>query len=75
MIDLLMQAFPTEDCPIILVPAYGRKYSTDEAILADYEAGKDFKIFQGPYCSKRDFQGKKVNLMYIHENCRMYVEA
>jgi len=29
--------------------AYGRK-----SAIADWEAGKDFKIVGGPYCSKRD---------------------
>lgn len=29
--------------------AYGRKAS-----IADWEAGKDFRIVGGPYCSKRD---------------------
>ena len=29
---------------LLVVPAYGRHYSTDEKALADYETGKDFKI-------------------------------
>ena len=29
--------------------AYGRKAS-----VADWDAGKDFRIVDGPYCSKRD---------------------
>lgn len=39
---------------LILVPAYGRKYSTQAAALADWKEGKDFKIAGGPYCSIRD---------------------
>ncbi len=41
---------------IILVPAYGRKYSTQAQMLEDWEGGKDFKIFRGPYTSIRDLK-------------------
>lgn len=44
---------------MILVPAYGRAYATKEALLADWEAGKDFRIVAGPYCSKRDLAAMK----------------
>ena len=37
-----------------LIPAYGRVYATAEAMLADWNAGKDFQISFGPYCSIRD---------------------
>ena len=40
---------------IILLPAYGRTYETLDKAEADWIAGKDFKIFKGPYCSVRDF--------------------
>ena len=39
---------------LILVPAYGRVYETPKQALADWKAGKDFKIANGPYCSIRD---------------------
>lgn len=39
---------------IMLIPAYGRKYETEAAILKGWQEGKDFKILQGPYCSIRD---------------------
>lgn len=44
---------------ISLVPAYGRKYATRQAIQDDWNAGKDFKIYNAPawvgcYCSIRD---------------------
>lgn len=39
---------------IILVPAYGRKYETLEEVKKDFYEGKDFRIFDGPYCSERD---------------------
>ena len=35
--------------------AYGRKYNTVADALIDWNKGKDFKIYTGPYCSKRDF--------------------
>lgn len=39
---------------LILLPAYGRNYQSPEACKADWEAGKDFLIMDGPYCSVRD---------------------
>ena len=46
---------------IILVPAYGRKYATEEAALADWKKGLDFKIDGGPYCSITDFTQLRAN--------------
>lgn len=40
--------------PTFLLPAYGRKYATIVQALQDWNAGKDFKIYGGPYCSIRD---------------------
>lgn len=39
-----------------LYPAYGRKYRTTSAMLADWMQGKDFRMgyHLGPYCSIRD---------------------
>lgn len=40
---------------LYVIGAYGRNYDTLDAALADWEAGKDFKIAEdGPYLSKRD---------------------
>ena len=39
---------------LILKGAYGRHYATKEQAMADWQAGKDFKIVAGPYCSVRD---------------------
>ena len=41
---------------IVLLPAYGRQYSTLDEAEADWTAGKDFRILKGPYCSIRDAQ-------------------
>ena len=40
--------------PTVLVPAYGRKYATSEAMLKDWTGGKDFRVEGGPYTSIRD---------------------
>lgn len=40
-------------------PAYGRKYNSKEELKADWKAGKDFKILNGPYFSIRDFEAMK----------------
>lgn len=39
---------------IELIPAYGREYKTIDDALVDWEGGKDFQIYNGPYCSIRD---------------------
>lgn len=39
---------------VVLLPAYGKKYACDADMLADWQAGKDFKVFFGHYCSIRD---------------------
>lgn len=42
-----------------LIPAYGRDYKSKKAVLADWEAGKDFKMVpRGSYVSKRDLSEK-----------------
>lgn len=40
--------------PMVLLPAYGRSYSTKEQALKAWNNGADFKIMGGPYCSIRD---------------------
>lgn len=43
-----------------IIPAYGRVYSTTNAAVQDWIAGKDFKIRDGgPYCSIRDSDALK----------------
>lgn len=34
--------------------AYGRQYESAADVLADWHAGKDFRIVGGPYVNKRD---------------------
>jgi hypothetical protein len=40
--------------PMFLLPAYGRSYKTKQEALSAWNSGKDFQIYRGPYCSKRD---------------------
>lgn len=49
-----MNALRMISSPLILTPAYGRTYSTEQELLADWNAGEDFKVKAGPYCSIRD---------------------
>jgi hypothetical protein len=58
----------------VLTPAYGRDYSSQEAIIKDFEAGKDFIFhdpssrYDGKFCSIRDFDnGKIVELRYAKQ--------
>lgn len=53
--------FPT----VVLIPAYGRSYSTKKAVLADWLAGKDFKIEAGPYTSIRDLDALREEYIQI----------
>ena len=41
--------------------AYGRRYATAKAAVADWQAGKDFKIHAGPYTSIRDSEALKAD--------------
>ena len=44
---------------LTIMPAYGRQYKTSEEAKADWNAGKDFKIVNGPYLSIRDINRLK----------------
>lgn len=46
---------------LFIQPAYNRVYKTVESCLADWNAGKDFKIVRGPYLSNRDVALLKQN--------------
>jgi hypothetical protein len=37
-------------------PAYGRTYACQADAMYDWESEKDFKLLEGPYFSKRDFE-------------------
>lgn len=47
---------------VTVAPAYGRTYASELGALADWVAGKDFRIvsvgrWEGKYCSIRDTEG------------------
>lgn len=43
----------------ILLPAYGRPYKSRAETEKDWNDGKDFRIFKGPYCSVRNLESMK----------------
>lgn len=58
---------------IILTPAYGRRYTTEEAALTHWKRGLDFKIAGGPYCSILDIaEMKKQGPVAIRWKPHMY---
>jgi hypothetical protein len=42
-----------------LFPAYGRVYFNVDSAISDWEAGLDWQICRGPYCSNRDVDAIK----------------
>jgi hypothetical protein len=54
--------------PLFLIPAYGRRYRSREAALQDWQAGRDFQILGGPYCSIRDLEAMR------QECARLYIQ-
>ena len=54
--------------PIFVKAAYGRTYPNEEEAKQDWEAGLDFKIVYGPYCSVRDFDKHLDTVICIVEN-------
>lgn len=51
--NALDQTFPNE---LVIVPAYGKLYKTNDEMLDAWKAGKDFQVRKGPYCSIRDMK-------------------
>lgn len=46
---------------LVLLPAYGKQYKDAEECLKDWNAGRDFQICGGPYCSDRDIPSIKAD--------------
>jgi hypothetical protein len=61
-----MNPLSSVSSPIILIGAYGRNYFSENLVLDDWHAGKDFKIVGGPYCSVRD-------IAQLHQLGRVYI--
>ena len=51
-----MKAIRQVTSPMFLLPAYGRRYNSREQAVKDWQGGKDFQIYGGPYCSVRDVE-------------------
>ena len=55
---------------ITLTPAYGRDYKSKKALLADWDAGKDFIIndishlYDGKPANKQDLMGQTIKFRY-----------
>lgn len=67
-----------------LVPAYGRDYKSQAAVLADFNAGKDFKIadisspYDGAYVNKEQIVKngiKRVTIRYKQLRSVMSVDV
>jgi hypothetical protein len=63
---------------LTVVPAYGRDYPSKSAAVADWNAGKDFRIQDigagrddGRYVSKRDIDGSGVTVNIRYKNLTM----
>jgi hypothetical protein len=61
-----MQALNQVTSPLWLIPAYGRTYRSKEAVVKDWQAGKDFLIDGGPYCSIRDLSAMREQFQNIY---------
>lgn len=61
-----MQALNQVTSPLWLIPAYGRVYKSKEAVVKDWQAGKDFLIDGGPYCSIRDLNHMRNQFQNIY---------
>lgn len=61
-----------------VVPAYGRKYKTEQEALRDWNAGKDFLIqdvssmYDGKYISNRD--GERVKIRFNNNQDFVFAE-
>ena len=60
-----MNALDQVSSSITLLPAYGRKYKNKEAALKDWNAGKDFKVAGGSYCSIRDLKHMSASSVWV----------
>lgn len=59
---------------IILQGAYGRTYDTWLQAVTDWERGRDFKIENGPYCSKRDEEAlRNIDVLWFRVRQRFLV--
>lgn len=66
---------------MILVPAYGRDYTTEEDVKDDYLIGRDFVVqdkmscWDGKYFSCRELTGKLVKIRYNNQKKIVYIST
>ena len=60
---------------LFIIPAYGANYETAQEMVSAWNAGKDFKIFKGPYCSVRDINllKKQTNKVLLTNDFHLFV--
>lgn len=46
-------------CGLILTPAFGRDYADRAECMDDWDNGKEFRIVDGPLCTKADIPHMK----------------
>jgi hypothetical protein len=66
-----MKAIRQVTSPMFLLPAYGRKYKDQQQVVKAWQEGKDFQIYNGPYCSIRDISAMRdmaSNIFIQYEN-------
>lgn len=63
---------------LTIKPAYGRKYTTAEAVKADWNGGKDFQILgAGSYINNQDadaFGVRSVTIQYGNKRTTIVIE-
>lgn len=64
-----MTALDHVSSPLVLIPAYGRRYDSAAPALVDWYTGMDFKVVNGSYCSVRDLP-----FMREHMSGRIYLK-
>jgi hypothetical protein len=59
-----------------VVPAYGRDYKSRAAVMADWNAGKDFKhAVTGQYLSKRDAEQNNLTVWIRYSKMTKMLKA
>jgi hypothetical protein len=60
-----MTALDQVSSPLVIMPAYGRNYKSQDEAVQSWKAGVDFKVVNGPYCSIRDVAKMSCSSVWI----------
>ena len=55
---------------IVLIPAYGKQYTSKEQALTDWKAGEDFRMVGFGYTSIRDIKELQAQLCSVYISLR-----